>query len=209
MRSGPTTRVALLAGAALALGCATGCDSAGTPAGTAAPAAAGPATTAPARTAAPAAPGTSPPAGSAPALARCRTADVTVSVGPVSASASGRSASLILAARPGRRCTVAGYGGLQLLDRGRSPLRTTLRRVAARYEPVPVGGPVDPPVLAKKLSWSVLPAGPGGSPQDRCPRPAYATLTLPDETTSLVLRWTLPVVCDGDVAGGPWLPEAG
>lgn len=222
MRSGPTTtRTALLAGAAALAVCASGCDS-GTGSAAAEPTTAP--TTAPtavattaATTAAatspssplPTSPAGGPAGGTATGPARCRTGDVTVTVGPVSAAASGRSATLILTARPGRRCTVAGFGGLQLLDRSRAPLPTTLRRTADPHPPVPIGGPQDPPVLAKKLSWSVVPTGAGGDPRTRCPSPVYAKVTLPDETTSLVLRWTLPVVCDGDLVGGPWAPGSG
>jgi hypothetical protein len=113
--------------------------------------------------------------------------------GPLEAGAGQRMGVVILRNISKRTCTVYGYGGLQLLDAHQQPLPIGLTR-----EPippptllrVPPGGKVD-----KDIRFTVIP-----SDTEKCPSPAAAQVTPPDETDHLVGPWPYGPVC-GAVMG--------
>jgi hypothetical protein len=124
---------------------------------------------------------------------RCHTGDLSLAFGPVRAGAGQREGTVILQNESSRRCTITGFGGLQLLGAGRRPLPVALSRVGPAPRTVTFGPRSDQ--ISKTVSWTVVPGG------ARCVRPAYAAVTPPDETTSLTARWPYGPVCGGRIAG--------
>lgn len=188
-------------------GCGRAADPVAAPSstGTVAPSTVAP-TTAP-TTAAPvpttAAPTTRPPAAapstgatSAPGTGRCHTSELSVAFGPVDAGAGQRHGTVLLQDESSRRCTLFGFGGLQVLDAARHPLPVTLSRVGAAPTLVRFGPRSN--VIGKTISWGAIPAGVA------CVRPVYVLVTPPDETAPLTARWPYGQVCGGRIAGSAY-----
>lgn len=144
-------------------------------------------TTRPARSA-PASPGSS-----RPVTDRCHTSELSLAFGPVDAGAGQRHGTLILQNRSNRRCTILGFGGLQLLDAAKRPLPTTLTRVGQAPRLVRFGPRSDQ--IARQISYPVVPSG-----STPCVTPVFAAVIPPDETAHLVARWPYGRVC-GTIAG--------
>lgn len=167
-------------------------------ASTAAPAAPAGSTTAPAPVASattPRAAGTKAPTSPA-GSSRCHTSELSVAFGPVDAGAGQRHGTVLLQNRSGRRCTIFGFGGLQVLDAARRPLPVALTRVGAAPTLVRFGLRSD--IVPKGISWGAIPAG------VTCARPAYVLVTPPDETDPLTARWPYGPVCGGRIAGSAY-----
>jgi hypothetical protein len=199
---------AALAVAAGAAGCGSDPEPAAAPPSTAAgQTTSGPAPATGTGTAAPGgsspAPGTSAPAGTtaAPAAGRCHTSELSLAFGPVRAGAGQRQGTVILQNRSTRRCTLFGYGGLQLLDAARRPLPVTLRRVGTAPTLIRFGPRSDQ--VSKPISWSAIPSGQG------CVQPVYVLVTPPDETDPLTARWPYGPVCGGRIDGSAYGSAAG
>jgi hypothetical protein len=192
---------------AAVLGGATACagGDGGTAAGPAVPAT-GPATgsaTAPSASV-PATSGTAAPptqSGStgsgAPGPTRCHTSELSASLTAGEPGAGQRYATLSLTNTSDRTCTVFGYGGLQPLDAAKKQLPITLTRDTGR--------PVTPVRLApgasvgRTIHWTAVPSG-----SQPCPTPAYASIIPPDETSPLVIGWSLGPVCGDKMDGWPY-----
>src|SRR5689334_19736899 len=123
---------------------------------------------------------TATPAGTSAARAdRCHTGELTGSLGPETAGAGQRYATLTLRNTGGRTCTVYGYGGLGLAGADGAAIPTNQVRT---------GGPATTVRLApgaatrSDLHWGAV-NGPGDSPTGDC-QPAPTTLRVipPDET---------------------------
>ena len=146
-----------------------------------------------ATTSAPPAPTT--PAGTSPARTdRCHTSELTGSLGPETAGAGQRYATLILRNTGGRTCTVHGFGGVGLAGADGRALPTTQVRS---------GGPATTVRLApggtarSALHWGSI-NGPGDPPTGDCqPTPATLRVIPPDETDPLSVAWTFGPVCEG------------
>jgi len=135
------------------------------------------------------------PAGTSTARTdRCHTSELTGSLGPETAGAGQRYATLILRNTGGRSCTVHGYGGLGLAGADGAALPTKQMRA---------GGPATTVLLApgatarSALHWGAV-NGPGDPPTGDC-QPAPTTLRVipPDETDPLSVAWTFGPVCEG------------
>lgn len=133
-----------------------------------------------------------PAAGASP-TARCRTADLSLVLGPVDAAAGQRQGRVVLQDQGGRRCSITGFGGLALLDAAGRPLPVTLTRVGPAPRAVTFGPRSDQ--ISKAISWTVV-AGDGG-----CVEPATVLVTPPDETEPLRAPWTYGRVCGGRIDG--------
>ncbi len=53
--------------------------------------------------------------------------------------------------------------------------------------------------MGRTVHWSAVP--PGAQP---CPTPAYASIIPPDETSPLVIGWSLGPVCGDKMDGWPY-----
>ena len=184
---------AVLAGVA---GCAGG--SGGTIAGSAAPAtgpgtgsAPAPTTSSPSTAAEP----TQSSGGSGPS--RCHTSELAAALKPGEPGAGQRYATLSLTNTSARTCTVFGYGGLQPLDAAKKQLPITLTRDTGR--PVTLIRLAPGASVGRTVHWSAVP--PGAQP---CPTPAYASIIPPDETSPLVIGWSLGPVCGDKMDGWPY-----
>ena len=184
---------AVLAGVA---GCAGG--SGGTTAGSAAPAtgpgtgsAPAPTTSSPSTAAEP----TQSSGGSGPS--RCHTSELSASLSSGEPGAGQRYATLSLTNTSARTCTVFGYGGLQPLDAAKKQLPITLTRDTGR--PVTLIRLAPGASVGRTVHWSAVP--PGAQP---CPTPAYASIIPPDETSPLVIGWSLGPVCGDKMDGWPY-----
>jgi hypothetical protein len=129
------------------------------------------------------------PAGSG----RCHTSELSVAFGPVNAGAGQRQGTVILQNESARRCTIFGFGGLQVLDAARRPLPVVLRRVGPAPTLVRFGPRSDQ--ITKTIGWGAIPAGVA------CVRPVYVLVTPPDETDPLTARWPYGAVCSGRIDG--------
>ena len=184
--------------AAVLAGCSGG--SGGTTAGSAAP------PTGPATGPAPASTTSGPSTGAQPTgssltggsgASRCHTSELSASLTSGEPGAGQRYATLSLTNTSARACTVFGYGGLQPLDAAKQQLPITLIRDTGR--------PVTPIRLApgasvgRTIHWGAVP--PGSQP---CPTPAYASIIPPDETSPLVIGWSLGPICGDKMDGWPY-----
>jgi hypothetical protein len=95
-----------------------------------------------------------------------------------------------------RRCTIFGFGGLQVLDAARHPLPVTLSRVGAAPTLVRFGPRSN--LIGKTISWGAIAAG------VTCVQPVYVLVTPPDETAPLTARWPYGSVCGGRIAGSAY-----
>jgi hypothetical protein len=195
--------LAVLIGSA---GCGTDADPVAAPTTTSAePTATVPATTTPAPATTTAAPTTTRPAppagtgsatGGAPAgTGRCHTSELSLAFGPGGAGAGQRQGTVILQNKSARRCTLFGFGGLQVLDGARRALPVTLSRVGT---PTLVRFGPRSNQIDKTISWTAVPSGAG------CVQPVYVLVTPPDETDPLTGRWPYGAVCGGRIAGSPY-----
>ncbi len=203
----------LVAAAALAgvAGCAGGGN---TIAGTAQPAtgtaaapvtSSSPATSTPTTSPTGGSPSVVPPPQSAPSSTssgaarptRCHTSDLSASLAAGEPGAGQRYATLSLTNTSHRTCTVFGYGGLQPLDSAKKQLPITLIRDTGRQPKQIQLAPRTS--VGRTIHWTVVPSG--SAP---CPTPAYASIIPPDETTALVIGWTLGPVCRNTMDGWPY-----
>jgi hypothetical protein len=162
------------------------------PPATSSPATPGPGTAAPTTQSGPSSTGTG-----APGLSRCHTSELSASLSAGEPGAGQRYATLALTNTSARTCTVFGYGGLQPLDAARKQLPITLTRDTGR--------PATPIRLApgasvgRTIHWNAVP--PSSRP---CPTPAYASIIPPDETSPLVIGWSLGPICGTTLDGWPY-----
>ncbi|WP_233576267.1 DUF4232 domain-containing protein [Saccharopolyspora rhizosphaerae] len=133
-----------------------------------------------------------------PRYPRCQSAQLTGSMSPVQAGAGQRYADLTLTNSGDARCTLQGYGGMELVDAAGNPLPTTVTRAP---DPGPTLLDLDPgESAAATLHWSTVPHGDEGDP---C-QPVAAGLRVipPDETEPLPVEWTGDTVCgEGSLDG--------
>jgi hypothetical protein len=186
-----TVVLAVLAGATA---CAGG--GGGTTAGPAVPAtgpATGPTTSAPATSAQ----GPSSTGTAAPGPTRCHTSDLSASLTAGDPGAGQRYATLSLTNTSARTCTVFGYGGLQPLDGAKKQLPITLTRDTGR--PAALVRLAPETSVGRTIHWTVVPSG-----SQPCPTPAYASIIPPDETSPLVIGWSLGPICGGKMDGWPY-----
>jgi hypothetical protein len=197
----------LVAAAVLAavLAGVVGCAGGGTTAGSALPAtgsAAGPATSSPATsgpsTAAPPTQSGPPSTGTgAPGPSRCHTSELSASLTAGEPGAGQRYATLSLRNTSASTCTVLGYGGLQPLDAARKQLPITLTRDTGR--PVTLIRLAPGASAGRTIHWNAVP--PSSQP---CPTPVYASIIPPDETSPLVIGWSLGPICGTTMDGWPY-----
>jgi hypothetical protein len=187
---------AVLAGVA---GCAGG--SGGTTAGSAAPAtgpaASSPATSDPSGAASSTQSGPSSTGTSGSGPTRCHTSDLAASLAPGEPGAGQRYATLSLTNTSTRTCTVFGYGGLQPLDAAKKQLPITPTRDTGRAVTLIRLAPRTS--VGRTIHWSAVPSG-----SQPCPTPAYASIIPPDETSPLVIGWSLGPVCGDKMDGWPY-----
>ena len=187
-----TVVLAVLAGATA---CAGG--GGGTTAGPAVPA------TGPATGATPSAPATSAQGGrsstgtAAPGPTRCHTSELSASLTAGDPGAGQRYATLSLTNTSARTCTVCGYGGLQPLDGAKKQLPITLTRDTGR--PATLVRLAPETSVGRNIHWTAVPSG-----SQPCPTPAYASIIPPDETSPLVIGWSLGPICGGKMDGWPY-----
>ena len=124
---------------------------------------------------------------------RCHTSELGLAFGPVDAGAGQRHGTVLLQNESSRRCTIFGFGGLQVLDAARRPLPVALSRVGSPPTLVRFGPRSN--VIGKTITWGAIPAG------VTCVRPVYVLVTPPDETAPLTARWPYGPVCGGRIAG--------
>ena len=202
-RACPTVVLAVLLSACSFRGSVSAATSSGSPASTASTTTAG-TTTAGTTTAGTTTAGTTTSARPVPTTApagtptaptdRCHTSELTGSLGPETAGAGQRYATLILRNTGGRSCTVHGFGGVGLVGADGAALPT---------KQVRSGGPPTTVLLApgasaqSALHWGSV-NGPGDPPSGDC-QPAPSTLRVipPDETDPLSVAWTFGPVCEG------------
>ena len=133
------------------------------------------------------------PTGAPVGIERCHTSELSAAFGPADAGAGQRQGTVILQNRSTRRCTILGFGGLQVLDAARRPLPVTLSRVGPPAVLVRFGPRSNQ--IGKTITWGAIPAG------RTCVRPVYVLVTPPDETDPLTARWPYGAVCSGQIAG--------
>jgi hypothetical protein len=131
-----------------------------------------------------------------PGPSRCHTSELTASLTAGEPGAGQRYATLSLTNTSARACTVFGYGGLQPLDAARKQLPITLTRDTGR--PVTLIRLAPGASVGRTIHWGAVP---GAQP---CPTPAYASIIPPDETSPLVIGWSLGPVCGGTMDGWPY-----
>ena len=172
-----------------------------------------PATTSPATSATTSGPATSGPATSAttpptqgapsstgpgaPGPTRCHTAGLSASLTAGNPGAGQRYATLSLTNTSARTCTVFGYGGLQPLDAAKKQLPITLTRDTGR--PPKLIRLAPGASVGRTIHWTVVPSG-----SQPCPTPAYASIIPPDETSPLVIGWSLGPICGTTMDGWPY-----
>ena len=93
--------------------------------------------------------------------------------------------------------TVFGYGGLQPLDGAKKQLPITLTRDTGR--PATLVRLAPETSVGRTIHWTVVPSG-----SQPCPTPAYASIIPPDETSPLVIGWSLGPICGGKMDGWPY-----
>ena len=135
------------------------------------------------------------------ALARCRTAQLHVTFGPLGAGAGNRYVRLILS-NSGASCRTRGYVGLQLLGPGGQLVPTdVVRDSAAPAAPLVVATGAEASAL---LHWGAIPAGnePQSGPCE--PVPQQVEVTPPNDFQFTVAPWAFGAVCErGRINAGP------
>jgi hypothetical protein len=136
--------------------------------------------------------------GSAPsssARQRCTTGNLSASLGDPGEGAGQRYATLVLTNRSGAGCLVEGYGGIGLVDgAGRALPTQQVRDPAASPEAVVL----EPGASAtSRLQWSVVPGGDDATDGPCRPTPAALQVIPPDEQTALSVDWPYGAVCSG------------
>ena len=169
----------------------------GTTAGPAVPATGpttGPTTSAPAT---PARSGPSSTGTAAPGPTRCHTSELSASLTAGDPGAGQRYATLSLTNTSAHTCTVFGYGGLQPLDGARKQLPITLTRDTGR--PATLVRLAPKTSVGRTIHWTAVPSG-----SQPCPTPVYASIIPPDETSPLMIGWSLGPICGGKIDGWPY-----
>jgi Protein of unknown function (DUF4232) len=195
---GATVRIRILVAAAALAGAAS-CAGGGGTTGSALPAtgsAPAPATSGPSSATPPTSP-SGPSSTGAAGTSRCHTSELSASLSSGEPGAGQRYATLSLTNTSARTCTVFGYGGLQPLDAAKKQLPITLTRDTGR--PVTLITLAPGASVGRTIHWSAVP--PGSEP---CPTPAYASIIPPDETSPLVIGWSLGPVCGARMDGWPY-----
>jgi hypothetical protein len=125
---------------------------------------------------------------------RCHTSELTGSLGPETAGAGQRYATLMLRNTGGRTCTVHGFGGLGLAGAGGVVLPTKQVRAGSPATTVRLAPGA---TTRSDLHWGAI-NGPGDASDGDC-QPAPTTLRVipPDETDPLSVAWTFGPVCEG------------
>ena len=171
---------------------------------TSTPATSSPATSAGRATSSGAASVTPPPASEpssagagTPGPVRCHTSELSASLTAGEPGAGQRYATLSLTNTSARTCTVFGYGGLQPLDASKKQLPITLTRDTGRPPKLITLAPGAR--VGRTIHWTVVPSG-----SQPCPTPAYASIIPPDETTALVIGWSLGPICGTTMDGWPY-----
>jgi hypothetical protein len=136
---------------------------------------------------------------------RCSAAVLRGRMEPGDPGAGQRHARLVVTNTGPAPCTLYGYGGLQLLDRGGRPLPTDLIRQAT---PGPALVRLAPGAsAAKNLHWTIVPSE--NEPTDRQCEPPAATISVipPDERQPFQVSWSLGEVCGhGRIDGSAYYP---
>jgi hypothetical protein len=164
---------------------------------TSSPATSSPATSAPATATPPTRSGPSSTGTGAPGPSRCHTSELSASLTAGEPGAGQRYATLSLTNTSHRTCTVFGYGGLQPLDAAKKQLPITLTRDTGR--PATLIRLAPGASVGRTIHWTVVPSG-----SQPCPTPAYASIIPPDETSPLVIGWSLGPVCGNRMDGWPY-----
>jgi Domain of unknown function (DUF4232) len=132
-----------------------------------------------------------------PGPARCHTSELSASLAVGEPGAGQRYATLSLTNTSARTCTVFGYGGLQPLDAAKKQLPITLTRDTGR--PPKLIRLAPGASVGRTIHWTVVPSG-----SQPCPTPAYASIIPPDETSPLVIGWSLGPICGTAMDGWPY-----
>ena len=132
-----------------------------------------------------------------PGTSRCHTSELAAALKPGEPGAGQRYATLSLTNTSARTCTVLGYGGLQPLDAAKRALPITLTRDTGR--PATLIRLTPGAAVGRTIHWGTVPTG-----SQPCPTPAYASIIPPDETSPLVIGWSLGPVCGGKMDGWPY-----
>ncbi|HEV8555876.1 MAG TPA: DUF4232 domain-containing protein [Actinophytocola sp.] len=144
---------------------------------------------------------TTVPPSTSPGVPRCSAATLSGTIQPADAGAGNRYATLVVTAKS--RCTLYGYGGLQLVDTQGKPTPTNLVRTP---NPGPALVTLQPGQTAHKtLHWTVVPTGdePVTGPCE--PSSAGATVIPPDETQPFTVIYEFGPVCDhGRIEGSAY-----
>ncbi len=163
----------------------------------AAPATSSPATSGPSTAAPPTQSGQSSTGTGAPGPSRCHTSELSASLTAGEPGAGQRYATLSLTNTSARTCTVFGYGGMQPLDAARRQLPIVLTRDTGR--PATLIRLAPGASVRRTIHWNAVP--PSSQP---CPTPAYASIIPPDETSPLVIGWSLGPICGTTMDGWPY-----
>lgn len=138
---------------------------------------------------------------------KCTTSDLTAALVEGSPGAGQRYATIVLTNRSTAKCTVYGYGGMQLLTADNKPVPTTMVRV----QPAPKTNTLAPGGAASsQLHWTAIPGA--GEPQTAACEPTadHALVTPPDETHSITVHWSLGAVCNkGTIQQQPYVAGTG
>lgn len=132
-----------------------------------------------------------------PGPTRCHTSQLSASLAAGEPGAGQRYATLSLTNTSARTCTVFGYGGLQPLDAAKKQLPITLTRDTGRHPKLIALAPGAS--VGRTIHWTVVPSG-----SQPCPVPAYASIIPPDETSALVIGWSLGPICGTTMDGWPY-----
>lgn len=136
-------------------------------------------------------------------VARCSPSALSGRLVGGSPGAGQRYASLVVTNVSRSKCTMYGYGGLQLLDSDGRALPTRLERTP---NPGPRLVTLSPGKSAsKELHWGAVP-GPGDSDNGPCQAtPARAIVIPPDDTSPFSVTWTFGPVCNtGRIEGSAY-----
>jgi len=134
------------------------------------------------------------PAGGGTAVDRCHTSELTGSLRAGDAAAGNRYATLVLTDTGGQTCTVAGFGGLGLVDAAGHGLPTQQVRSGGTAPAVTLRPGA---AVSSQLHWGAVP-GTGDAQTGPCqPTPVTLRVIPPDETDALGVAWSGGPVCEG------------